>query len=80
MKHFYIYFCFFAIQLYAQQTNVTKNIIDKKYEVKIAPIDLLSGYYITSSFEYFKNKDFSYGLWSQFSLDQEKHMKTMLKN
>lgn len=55
-------------QLFAQDLKSPKIFEDKKYEIKMAPFELLANTYFTTSFEYFKNKDFSYGLHAQLNI------------
>ena len=60
----------FSLQIFSQNTEKDSIIQNKKFEVKIAPLALLSTGNIFTGFEYYKNKDFSYGIVLNLDLDR----------
>ena len=70
MKYIKFSILLFSFQLFAQNTVKDSLILNKKHEVKFAPISLLATNNFFVGYEYFANKDFSFGLNTHINLNK----------
>lgn len=59
----------FSFQAYSQTRKIDSIVQQKKLELKISPIALLDSENFIAGFEYFKNKDISFGVLANFNLN-----------
>lgn len=70
MKYIKFTIILFSIQLFGQNTVKDSLILNKKKEVKFAPISLLATNNLFIGYEYFTNKDLSFGLNTHINLNE----------
>jgi|LakMenEpi03Aug12_release.lakeMendotaPanAssembly.Ray.scaffolds.fasta_scaffold336265_3 hypothetical protein len=70
MKYLRLIIILFCFQTFAQNTINDSIISTKKFEIKAAPIALLSSSNIFLGFEHYLNKDISYGVLTHINLNE----------
>lgn len=71
MKYLKLLLILFCIKTVAQTTKNDSIIATKKFEIKLAPISLLTSGNFFIGFEHFANNDFSYGVLSHINLNDD---------
>jgi hypothetical protein len=70
MKYLKLFIILFSLQFFGQNKENDSLIASKKFEIKVAPIALLSSSNIFLGFEHYLNKDISYGVLSHINLNE----------